>query len=125
MWMIYFVVVLALVGSSIILLITSLNTITNALVLGQVGRVVTSVILLVFSLGLFRFTLGYYSFCRSAERIEEAAKALVAHPPVEQVGILKLWQDYQLARALAPIIPTWMWKCREKKLNKLWATYRA
>ena len=116
---------LALVSSSIVLLIVSLNTIANVQVLNQVGRVVTSVILLIFSLGLFRFTLGYYSFARSSERTEEAAKALVAHPPLEHVEVLKLWQDYQLARASAPIIPTWIWKRREEKLNKLWTTYRA
>jgi hypothetical protein len=44
---------------------------------------------------------------------------------LENVDVLKLWQDYQLARASAPIVPTWIWKKREKKLNKLWLTYRA
>jgi hypothetical protein len=124
MWMICLATMVAFVGLSIILLVVSLNAIFNAMVLSIVGRVVTSVILLIFSLGLFRFMLGYYSLARASERIEEAAKTLVAHPPVENIGILKLWQDYQLVRASAPIIPTWIWKRREKKLNELRTTYR-
>lgn len=124
MWIICLLVMLALVICSVVLLIVSLNTVSNTIVLNQMGRIVTSVILLIFSLGIFRFTLGFYSFAQSAERIEDSAKALAARAPVENVDVLKLWQDYQLARASAPILPTWVWKIREQKLNKLWAAYR-
>jgi hypothetical protein len=125
MWIVCLVVMLALVCSSVVMLIVSLHIVTNVAVLNQVGRIVTSLLLLIFSLGIFRFTLGYYSFARSAERTEEAAKGLTTRSTLENVDVLKLWQDYQLARASAPIVPTWIWKKREKKLNKLWLTYRA
>jgi hypothetical protein len=125
MWMVCLGIMVALVALSITLLVISLNTIRNALVLENVGRVVTSVILLIFSLGLFRFMLGFFQFSKTSEKIEEAAKGLASHPPVEETTILKLWQDYHLARASAPILPTWVWKRRERKLNELWTTYRA
>lgn len=124
MWITCLIVMLLLVLSSIILLIVSINTVKDFAVLANVGKVVTAAILLIFSLGLFRFTMGYFAFARRADKIEEGAKSLVTHPAIDHVDILKLWQDYQLARAAAPVIPTWMWKLRERKLNELWRNYR-
>ena len=108
---------------SVILLVASVNAIHNPQKLANVGRVVTSVILLIFSLGLVRYSVGYFNFATSAGRIEESVKTLAK--PVEHSAILKLWQDYQLARASSPMLPSWLWKVREKKLNKLWTLYRA
>jgi hypothetical protein len=124
MWLRCLTLVIVLVGISIMLLIVSLHTVSDPLVMGKIGKVVTSVILLIFSLGLLRFTVGYFKFAKTSEKIEDASKALAFHPPVEQVAILKLWQDYQLARASAPLLPTWIWRERQKKLNALWASYR-
>jgi hypothetical protein len=124
MWLRCIALVVALIGISVVLLILSLNAVSNPLVMGKIGRIVTSVILLIFSLGLLRFTVGYFKFGKASESVEEAAKALASRVPVDQIAILKLWQEYQLARASAPILPTWIWRKHEKKLNELWANYR-
>lgn len=124
MWIVCLLTMVVLVICSVAMLIASLDTVSNATTRHQIGRIVTSVILLIFSLGIFRYALGYYSFARSAERTEESTKALAARTTIESMDALKLWQDYQLSRATAPILPTWIWKMRQRKLNSLWTAYR-
>jgi hypothetical protein len=124
MWIICLILMVLLVASSIVLLIVSINMVKDFAVLSNVGNVVTSVILLIFSLGLLPFTVKYFSFARVAEKAEESAKLLAESGNVDQVSILKLWQEYQLARATTPILPTWICTIRQKRLNELWKLYR-
>lgn len=88
-----------------------------------VVKVVTSAILFVFSYGLFRFAVGYYSFSAKSKQIKEKAELLLESGSADQIQAVKLWQDYHLAREAAPLLPTWIWKLRQKKLNALWRAY--
>ncbi len=88
----------------------------------SVVKVVTSGVLFVFWYGLFRFATGYFSFAGKSRQIVDQAEGLLEHAPTDEVQAIKLWQDYHLARDAAPLIPKWIWKFREKKLNKIWTS---
>ena len=89
----------------------------------QTVKIVTAAILFIFSFGLFKFSTGYYSFSAKSKQVKDSAELLIKSDLIEEVQAIKIWQDYHLAREAAPIIPTWIWKLREKKLNALWNCY--
>lgn len=113
--------IVATVGSALIL-ITSVGTIQNFDILSGVGRVVTAVLMLVLSLGLIRLTLGYYSFSRKAQRAEERATELLKYGCGE-IDVVKLYNDYHLDRATAPLVPDRIWRWNKVHLNELWKDY--
>lgn len=125
MWQICLTATILLAALSIVLLIASIETVSNFDTLSGIGRAVTSVILLLFSLGLLRLTIGYYSFSSKADLIENQAERLLCPEPIDMFQAIKLAHEYQLARATAPLIPTWIWKWRRDDLNEMWATYRS
>lgn len=86
-------------------------------------KIVTSAILFIFSYGLLKFATGYYAFSSKSKQIKESAERLLQSDKLDQIQVIKLWQDYHLAREAAPIIPTWTWKLRQEKLNSLWNCY--
>lgn len=121
---IYFWITCVAVAISVVVLIVSIETIRNFDVLSNIGRVVTSAILLIFSLGLIRSIEGYYSFSRKSEFIEESTKSLLHSGDDDPIQAIKLVYEYQLARASAPLIPTWVWNMMRDTLNDLWKEYR-
>ena len=124
MWLVCLAWPCILLIGSVSLLIFSIQTFQDADQLSNAAKIVTSAILLIFSLGFIRFTVGYFSFSKKSERIEEAATAMLKSATIDNVEAIKLWQEYQLARSTAPMLPTWIWKRRQVKLNLLWNQYR-
>ncbi|KPL80618.1 hypothetical protein [Herpetosiphon geysericola] len=120
----YSLVTFAFISLSIIILIVSIVTINNFDILSTVGRIVTSAISLVFSLGLIKTTYGYYKFNNKSTQVESQIKSLEMHN-LEIIDVIKLWHDYQLARASSPMIPTVIWLMKRKKLNSLWNEYQS
>lgn len=114
----------AFFGVSLLVLLISINTVSDFDRLTSIGRVVTSAMMLVLSLGIFRLTLGYYSFGKKAERIEEESMRLLKSGPNE-LSAVKAWQEYHVARASAPLIPSLLWKWMNKDLNDAWRDYRS
>jgi hypothetical protein len=112
----------ATVGS-LLILVTSVGTVQNFELLAGVGRVVTAVLMLILSLGLVRLTLGYYAFNRKAQRAEERANELLRHG-CEEIEAVKLYNDYHLDRAVAPLVPDQVWRWNQSQLNDLWKDYR-
>ncbi len=80
--------------------------------------------MLIFSLGLIRFILGYYQFSSQASRVEIQAARLLELDSVNQDQAIKLIYEYQLSRAVAPLLPSWLWKLMRNDLNRLWQEYR-
>jgi hypothetical protein len=93
---------------------------TSPTVDATVVKVVTSTVLFIFSYGLFKFAIGYFSFRNKSRQIADTAEGFLKNGPIDKVQAIKLWQDYHLARDLAPLIPKSIWKIRQKKLNKIW-----
>lgn len=108
---------------SIGLLIVSMNMITNTAQLSDIARVATSILVFTLSGGIWQLGKGYASFSRKAEQIESRAAQLLEGRPTE-VQAVKLIAEYQLARATAPLLPSWLYKSMRNKLNSLWEESR-
>jgi hypothetical protein len=109
---------------SLLVLLVSIHALRgNEEALATVGRVVTSALMLILSLGLVRLTLAYYQFGKKADLIErEAGRLLKAG--ADELEAVKLWHDYQVSRATAPLIPSSLWRWMNKDLNEAWLAYR-
>ena len=110
--------------SSLLILVTTVGTLQNFEMRASVGRVVTAVLMLAVSLGLVRLTLGYYDFAQRAHRTEERATEFLKVGCTE-IDAIKLYNDYHLDRAVAPLVPDRVWKWNRDQLNELWDNYRA
>jgi hypothetical protein len=113
-----------LVAIAVLVLLVSIQTIDDKQTLSSLGRIVTSVLTLVFSLNLFRSVLGYHNFSVKAGQIEKSTENLLASQGVQESEVIKLMSEYQLARASAPLLPTWLWNRMEDELNATWKQYR-
>ncbi|MBD2076821.1 hypothetical protein H6F86_23615 [Phormidium sp. FACHB-592] len=113
-----------LVGVSLVVLLTSVQTVNNQQFSSSLGRIVTSVLTLVFSLNLFRSVLGYQNFSLKAGQVEKAAESLLMNTGASESDAIKLMNEYHLARAFAPLLPAWLWKAMRSELNETWKKYR-
>lgn len=105
-------------------LLVSVQTVSSSNTLANIGRVVTSALMLVFSLGLFKFVMGYYGFSRKAAQIEKEIEVLILSQTLGITEAIKVTHEYQIARAAAPLIPSWVWKLMRPALNEMWKKYR-
>ncbi len=110
----------ALILLSFIALDFSVYIFTSQPVLTNVGKVVTATILLIFSLGLIPKCIELFAFSSTAKKIEEESNRLVQREKVNETEALLVLHKYQLARAMSPLIPTWIWRKNHLYLNMLW-----
>ena len=89
-----------------------------------IARVVIAGLMLFLSLGLVRLVIGYYAAARKAGEVERSADVLLRGQNASDVDAVKLYYDYHLSRANAPLVPIWFWKFRRGELNRLWEARR-
>jgi formate/nitrite transporter FocA (FNT family) len=89
----------------------------------NVARIVSSVLMLLLSMGIIKLAIGYSSLGKNSTRSEAAAERALETTP-DELGAFKVISDYHLSRAVGPIIPTWIWRLREKNLNQTWKELR-
>ncbi len=89
-----------------------------------VSNVVTAVISLIFAGNLIRLPFDYSSLSSSARESDQKASALIRVDPVETGYALRLLGDYQIKRAVGPLLPDWVWKLRRDRLNEIWRSIR-
>jgi hypothetical protein len=77
-----------------------------------------------FSLRVIRISISYLNFSKKASKTEEIAERMLQSGNIDLTETIKFVQEYHLARAAAPLIPTWVWKQRAPVLNELWKSYR-
>jgi hypothetical protein len=112
------VTVLLLVLS--LLLLVAVGSMQGPIGIQDASKLVTSTLTVVFSLGLVQLTYNYYIFSRACDQIErDALSQLEAGAPDKEKAI-RLLHDYQVARATAPPIPSWIYRVRKDELNKKW-----
>lgn len=85
------------------------------------AKAIAATFLFVISLGMIRGFLSYQGFSRKADKCDDAAADLLhtTGEPTEYEA-LRILNDYQMARASAPMIPTWVWKICRGRLNENW-----
>ena len=76
-----------------------------------------------FTAGFFRLTYDFYRFSQTSNRAEENACLLLKQNDVKLEEAIKLYHEYQLARANSPFISTILWKSMRDELNKRWEQY--
>ena len=103
----------------------SAQTSHDADTLSVVAQLVVSVFTLVFALDAVGAALSYREFRGKAERAEARARDLLSSGPVDEIAAVKIMQEYHVARATAPLIPTSVWRLHRGRLDELWDDYRA
>lgn len=104
-------------------LIICIQSINNNDIILSISRIVTSTLMLFFTIGLFRRVIGHYEFSQKASQIELTIEALKKQNFSESDAI-KIMHEYQLARSHSPLIPSFIWKKMRRKLNEMWRQYR-
>ncbi|MGI2909082.1 hypothetical protein [Tolypothrix sp. VBCCA 56010] len=92
--------------------------------LSMLLNIVVLALMLVFSLGLLRSMNSYYKFSSAAEKIEKTAGQLLLGQDIHDSDAMKIMFEYHLARANAPLLPSWLWKSMRDDLNNIWRQYR-
>ncbi len=116
---------LALFCVPVLILLVGTHTGKYADTLSVVAQVVVSVFTLVFVLDVIGAALSYWEFRGQAERTEAGARNLISNGCVDEVSAIKMIQEYHVVRAVAPMIPTAVWKLHRARLDDLWSEYRA
>jgi hypothetical protein len=92
---------------------------------GQAGaQGVAGTLLFLISVGLFRNLTGYRSYSQRSEQVDNEARRLLGLKKPDIKEALRLIAEYQVARAGAPLIPTWMWRIKRDALNQQWALHK-
>lgn len=90
-----------------------------------IAKITTASLLLVVSSGLIQFTKNYDNLHKKAETAENQASKLLESPNDETLPAIRTFNEYHLAKAIAPPIPDLLWNWSEKKLNSSWAKFVA
>lgn len=89
------------------------------------SKLVSATLLFMLSVGLIRTWLSFSRFADKSQVSEQQASSHLQHSKTDDFEALRLLTEYQLARASAPMIPTWVWKHRKAKLNHDWEIRKA
>jgi hypothetical protein len=88
--------------------------------LDETARIVSSTVVLLFSIGAIRLVLTFHQFAASSGVAEQQARRALAGSDLDAVAAERLLHEYQLARAGAPMVPQWIYNFRKKELNREW-----
>lgn len=92
---------------------------------GEAGaQGVAATLLFLISVGLYRNFSGYRSFSQRSEQADADARRMLSASDPDQRDAMRLIAEYQVARAGAPLIPTWVWKIQRNNLNRQWALHK-
>jgi hypothetical protein len=114
------VFVITLVIAVALLLLCAI-TLTGTSVGVAAAKCVSATLLFLISVGILRAWLSYHRFSQKSEQIDGEASRLLAGAEPDSCDAQRLLAEYQLTRASAPLIPTWVWRIRRDHLNKNWA----
>jgi hypothetical protein len=114
------VFILTLVVAVVLLLLCAISLGGTPVGVGA-AKCVSATFLFLISVGTLRFWLSYDAFSRKSEQTEVEASRLQSAGEPDLREAQRLLAEYQLARAAAPLIPTWMWLLFRKRLNNNWA----
>jgi hypothetical protein len=86
---------------------------------------VATTLMFLISVGLYKNLSGYRSFSQRAEQIDAEARRVLSDGIPDGRDAQRLLTEYQVARAGAPLIPTWVWRVECDSLNRNWALHKA
>jgi hypothetical protein len=126
-YLLFLLIGIALGGLSIfaycICKLKSIDFIQNADVVQIVGSVICSVWAFIFSINVLRLIFDYHTFAREAGGIVHRSGLMLKSDGISEREAYDIMHDYQTARCVAPLIPTFIWKLHCKHLNECWTEF--
>lgn len=120
MTVICLVVCLTALLLSIITLMIASQDLNNLGTREGINKVITSWLLLLFSLGLFRYGWGYFKLHQRCIKTEASGQHLLTSGNIVESDAIKQWYEYQIVRSSSPLLPQWLWTVYETSLNDAW-----
>jgi len=90
----------------------------------NVGGIICSVLVCVFSINVIRLLADFYAFARTAEEVLEKCSQLLKSSHINEREALSVLHDYQSARNSAPLLPTFVWKRHGDHWREQWMHFR-
>lgn len=115
---------LATVGIAVVLLLFSATSLSGTPVGIVAAKFVAATMIFLISIGTLRSWLAYAALSQKAGDIDAEADRLLAAGKLDAFEAQRLLSEYQLSRASAPLVPTWVWRLRRETLNKHWELKR-
>lgn len=112
------------VGIAVALLLLSATSLSGTPVGIVAARFVAATLIFLISIGTLRSWLAYAALSQKAGDVDAEAGRLLAAGKLDAFEAQRLLAEYQLARASAPLVPTWVWRLRRDTLNKNWELKR-
>lgn len=106
------------------LLLLSATTLAGKPVGIAAAKCVAATLLFLISVGTLRSWMAYRRLRQRADDSDAEATRLLTSKTPDSFEAQRLLAEYQLARALAPLIPTWVWRVRLDTLNRNWELKR-
>lgn len=112
------------VAVAIALLLLSATSLAGTPVGIVAAKFIAATLIFLISIGTLRSWLAYATLSQKAGDTDAEAGRLLKSGHFDQFEAQRLLAEYQLARASAPLVPTWVWRLRRDTLNKNWALKR-
>lgn len=109
----------AFIMITVLLLVVAIQNIRDSTTINNIARITLLLTTFAFSSGCIRLSLNYNLLSYDAENTEMHAIELQQRKPPEMEAIM-ITHNYQIARATAPLLPSWIWAVSRKDLNHLW-----
>lgn len=93
-------------------------------VVQNVGGVLCSVLVFVFSINVVRLLTEFWTFAAEAKEILSRCAELLKCSNLPERDALSVMHDYQTARNSSPLLPTFVWRFHGKHLREQWAHFR-
>lgn len=90
----------------------------------KISKIITSSIMVLFSIGFIKTSIGYFKFHTKSEQVDILLPEKIKSATVSVPECVKMWSEYQVARAAAPLIPTIIWEKNKERLNHLWELHK-
>ena len=83
-----------------------------------IARTIIAVFAFIFTGGYIRLCWEFWELYRDADKVDDKACDLLEGKQIDREEAIKLYTDYQLARAKAPLLPTWVYKRLSSRLEE-------
>ena len=109
------------VAVAVALLLLSATSLSGTPVGIVAAKFVAATLIFLISIGTLRSWLAYAALSQKASDVDIEAGRLLNGGNPDAFEAQRLLAEYQLARASAPLVPTWVWRLRRDFMNKNWA----
>lgn len=100
------------------LLLWAASTVSGTTSGMAIAKGVAATLIFLVSVGSIRGWIAYQSLHKKAGEIDAEACRLKEQEEPDPFRVHRLLSEYQLSRASAPMIPTWVWKLHRNSLNE-------